>query len=423
MRKLLCGILALILACSMTIPALAANSDARDCIEKMVTYYRYYQDDAQLDLELLTAKLSEIDEEQARKWTQIMEFWSWVNTEMDIDTEILPDGLAQDDSLCIVVLGYALKKNGDMQSELIGRLETALACAEKYPNAYIACTGGGTARNNDSVTEAGEMAKWLARKGIDEARIIVEDESLSTVNNAQYTCELLHTQYPQVTQLAIVTSDYHQGRGPLLFQAESILCGYDMNVCSIASYRTEDHELDSLKVQANALAGLADFSIEDAKKPKLSKLTGITVSGDTQCQAGMELNLRVYAVYSTGLKKEVTMYSNFSGFDMNKAGIQTVTVKYAENDKLYQTAVDIEFLPGSVEILSTQPPATEPMIPEETLPLPSAAAEPESASLPLVIVSAAILLILLLILIRVKTESNKRKRRRKRKNRLRAESE
>ena len=39
-----------------------------------------------------------------------------------------------------------------MKDELVNRLTVALRCAEKYPRAYIVCTGGGTAEKNENAT-------------------------------------------------------------------------------------------------------------------------------------------------------------------------------------------------------------------------------------------------------------------------------
>lgn len=395
MKRILSFLLALILL--LPLPARAAEQDADDYIEQLICYYQYHQEDARLDLDILLEKLAYVDAVAAWKWQKIMDHWSWVNNEMDIDPEILPDGLPQDDSLCIVVLGYALKRNGDMQSELIGRLETALTSAEKYPNAYIAVTGGGTARNNSSVTEAGQMAKWLIKRGIDESRIIIEDESLSTVNNAQFTCAILNEKHPQIEHLAIVTSDYHQGRGALLFEAEAILSGYSMSVVSIASYQTEDHTLDSVKQQASALAHLAGYSSEDFDRPKLTKLTEIVVSGDTQYPAGSELNLKVHALYSNGYQKNITGLVNFSGFDFQKTGTQAITVQYTEYENTYTATYDVEFLPAATEAISTAV-ETAPSIPPET---PAQTQEPDH-SLSILISTAVVLLCLLFLLLILK---------------------
>ncbi len=72
----------------------------------------------------------------------------------------------------VVILGFQLNPDGSMKDELIERLKVGLKSAEKYPNAYIVCTGGGTAAENAEATEAGEMAKWLEEQGVAKERII-----------------------------------------------------------------------------------------------------------------------------------------------------------------------------------------------------------------------------------------------------------
>ena len=241
------------------------------------------------------------------------------------------------------------------------------------------------------------MAKWLMEEGIAEERIIIEDESLSTVNNAQFTCALLNEEYPQIEHLAIVTSDYHQGRGALLFEAEAILSGYAMSVVSIASYRTDDHELDSLKQQASALAHLAGVSTENSERPKLTRLQEIVVSGDSRYPAGSELNLTVHALYSNGYRKNITANVNFSGFDFNKTGPQTVTVQYTQGEEVYRTIYDVEFLPPDTPI----PAETTPTEPIETAPVPEE--EPTTKpSLPILISIAVCLICLLFLLLILK---------------------
>ena len=67
------------------------------------------------------------------------------------------------------------------------KIANGLASAQKYPNAYVAVTGGGTAKNNPNATEADQMAAWMIANGLDENRLIVENKSKSTVQNAQFT--------------------------------------------------------------------------------------------------------------------------------------------------------------------------------------------------------------------------------------------
>ena len=188
-------------------------------IGEIVSSYARGGDPADEKLNGLLAELSETDRRQGQLWADIMDYWQFADTELRVNTEALPDGLPDDDSLCIVVLGYALNRDGTMQQELIERLTTALACAGQYPQAYVLCTGGGTASGNPGVTEAGRMGEWLLSHGLEEERLIIEDKSLSTPQNASLSCRILHDDYPQVDSVVIVSSEYHVAWGSLLFEA------------------------------------------------------------------------------------------------------------------------------------------------------------------------------------------------------------
>lgn len=169
--------------------------------------------------------LKEHDAPLGEAWGGIMEYWDYADFRMGLNYEKLPETLPRDDSLCIVVLGFQLLPEGGMSPELLGRCELALSAARQYPNAYLAVTGGGTAVQNAAVTEAGVMAKWFAEQGIDESRIIVEDRSSTTEENAKFTMKILTEQYPQIRSLAIVTSDYHVPLGCTLFTEAALLYG------------------------------------------------------------------------------------------------------------------------------------------------------------------------------------------------------
>ena len=127
----------------------------------MVHTWRHRQTEGAEEIARLLGELNDADPALGKLWAGIMSTWIYVDTEMECHYDRLPDGLAEDDRLCIVVLGYQLKADGSMAPELIGRCETALRCAEQYPNAYIAVTGGGTASKDRSATEADAMADWL----------------------------------------------------------------------------------------------------------------------------------------------------------------------------------------------------------------------------------------------------------------------
>ncbi len=182
----------------------------------------------------LLAQLRSADPVLGETWIDIMEYWSYANTEMPIHREGLPDDLPQDDSLCLVVLGFQLLYDGDMAPELLGRCQVALAAARQYPNAFIAVTGGGTAGKDRSITEAGVMADWFVQQGIDPERIIREDSSLTTDQNATNTCAILTQYYPQIKSLAIISSDYHLPLGCLMFTEAALLYGYEHGIAPFA---------------------------------------------------------------------------------------------------------------------------------------------------------------------------------------------
>ena len=375
-KKLLALFLALVALLNMT--AMVSADEPEDpvpYIQQMMTYYRYHGSAAATDIDCLLYQLSETHPYKAQDWASIMDYWEYVNNDMTLYPGVLPDGLPQNNTLCIVVMGYALKADGSMQKELIGRLETALASAKKYPNAYIACTGGGTASENKSRTEAGEMAKWLMEKGISEDRIIIENQSLSTVSNAINTCKILANDYPHVTHLAIVTSDYHLPRSCLLFHAQAVLTASKgaprLYVAANAAYKTA-RSSENLEIQADNLSQLTGVPIYGIPKPKLSKLDRIEVSGETQCVTGTEPQLKDNAQYDSGLYRDVTRSAIYAGIDFAAVGPQELTVTYTEGRVTVAAVVPIEMiapatepptLPAETEsataVPETEPPATE----------------------------------------------------------------
>ena len=126
----------------------------------------------------------------------------------------IPDGASH----AFVVLGYQLK-NGMMTDELKGRCEAAAAAARAFPDAILVCSGGATGSNNPQKnTEAGEMKKYLVSEcGIDASRIFIDEEAMTTLENAENTFTILREQ--GIRTITIVTSSYHQRWGQVLYNA------------------------------------------------------------------------------------------------------------------------------------------------------------------------------------------------------------
>lgn len=235
MRQFLCALTAILFLMS-SVPAWAENSreqaEEAQLIKDMILYYGWHGDAADEEIKELLSALKDADADKGELWENIMDYWRYANTDLIVHTEKLPEGLPEDDSLALIILGAALNPDGSMREELIDRLQVGLACAKQYPHAFVVCTGGGTAKENKDVTEAGQMGAWLLEHGLEEERLILEDRSLSTIDNAEFTLDILGRDHPQIASLAIISSDYHVARGALLFETASLMKKLDVHVVS-----------------------------------------------------------------------------------------------------------------------------------------------------------------------------------------------
>lgn len=266
----------LLLLCFLLIlplPASAVTEQSQAIVRDLIGYYFHYRQEAAEEIDNQLQTLSSLDPNEGELWGAVMEKWRWINEEMTLNMDCLPDGLPEDDSLCIVVLGFGLKDNGDMKPELISRLETALLSAEKYPESYVLCTGGETARVA-GVSEAGQMGTWLLEHGLEDYRLILETGSLSTTENAKNSLRLLGREYPNVTSVALVTSDYHIPWGYACFTAEALCREYrrgaaPVEIISNAACVTETPDRDTMYSQAWGISIIADVPFDSNYVPTL----------------------------------------------------------------------------------------------------------------------------------------------------------
>ncbi|MBQ9249628.1 MAG: YdcF family protein [Oscillospiraceae bacterium] len=240
------------------------NKTTYEIVSDMVYTYRQLQSEGMDTVRRDLEKLKAADPALGTAWERIMETWVYVNNDLEI-FDAIPAGLPEDDSLAIVALGFQLLPDGSMDPELVSRCELAMSCAETYPNAYVIVTGGGTALDNKEMTEAQAMADWFIQKGLDPDRLIVETRAMTTGQNAQYSCEILMAEYPQVNNLLLVTSDYHMQMAWLLFSEEAYLyeCAYGVApyvLAGNASVHIPDatDEYNGTSKQAQYLWTLAD---------------------------------------------------------------------------------------------------------------------------------------------------------------------
>ena len=260
MKKLL--LMLLVLATLMSTPAAAEESPATfaNLILDLVAAYESPSDSSLLKID---ADAEALQDEVA---ASIVGHWKAVYLNPDYQLLLygkddpallqIPEN-GQDHA--IVILGYELL-DGEMTDELKGRCEAGAAVANAYPASVIVCTGGATGENNpDQHTEAGLMKEYLVQTcGLDAARILTDDRSLTTAQNALNTFVILQAQ--GIHTMTIVTSSYHQRRGQVLYNAVSaqykkahaypisIIGNYNFDIePSSVSYR-KDHLLTAFQL-------------------------------------------------------------------------------------------------------------------------------------------------------------------------------
>ena len=148
-KKIVSILLSVALALSIfiggAIPASAADDQVKPLVKDLIGYYRdgvSKEMDVTTDLQRTLEKLKAVSPDDYTQWVSILKYWDWVENEMPLSIGVAPDGLPTDNTHAFIVLGFALNTDGTMKPELVGRLETALASAQKYPNSYILVTGG-----------------------------------------------------------------------------------------------------------------------------------------------------------------------------------------------------------------------------------------------------------------------------------------
>lgn len=110
----------------------------------------------------------------------------------------------------IIVLGAGV--HGDKVSlPLKYRLDKAIEYTINNPKAYIVVTGG--KGYQESVTEAYAMKKYLTQHGVDEKLILMEEKATSTIENMEFSREILENVLGENYKTVVITNDFHIYRG------------------------------------------------------------------------------------------------------------------------------------------------------------------------------------------------------------------
>ena len=134
------------------------------------------------------------------------------------------------DPQVMVILGCQVKPWGPSVL-LQDRLDKALDYLEDHPDLTIVVSGG--QGPDEPVSEARCMYDYLTEHGVDEAQILMEDQSHNTVENLRYTMDLLAEAGCDTTaDMVVVSNGFHLTQVWMLW---SRVCGGDYNLSTLAA--------------------------------------------------------------------------------------------------------------------------------------------------------------------------------------------
>ena len=117
---------------------------------------------------------------------------------------------------CIVVPGAAIWRNRQPSDALKYRLEKAAELYREGRAPWVVVTGGG----EGNYAEAVVMAEWLAKRGVPETALIIENESATTRDSGVNVAALMRER--GFASALVVSQWFHVGRTRLCLSQEGI---------------------------------------------------------------------------------------------------------------------------------------------------------------------------------------------------------
>ena len=117
----------------------------------------------------------------------------------------------------IIILGCGIRKDGTPTPLLRGRIDRALAFAEKQKaqtGRDVTCVTSGGQGPDEVISESASMKRYLLEHGVPEDRIVEEDRSTDTAENMRFSKEKILAIDPQ-GKVAFSTTNYHVFRSGL----------------------------------------------------------------------------------------------------------------------------------------------------------------------------------------------------------------
>lgn len=119
----------------------------------------------------------------------------------------------------VIVLGAAV--HGDRVTWVLeNRLNTAMDFLNSHPGAICVVSGG--QGRGETVTEASAMKKYMVNHGIDPARVYLEEQATSTVENFRLSKPIIDEACGPEADVAFVTTNFHVYRASRVAASQGI---------------------------------------------------------------------------------------------------------------------------------------------------------------------------------------------------------
>ena len=119
----------------------------------------------------------------------------------------------------IVILGCAIRADGTLTPLLRGRVDAALDFARKQldkTGRSVKFVPSGGQGSDEVISESEAMKRYLLEQGIPEERILKEDRSVNTLQNVQFSRQVIEADTCGDYNAAFATTNYHVFRGNIL---------------------------------------------------------------------------------------------------------------------------------------------------------------------------------------------------------------
>ena len=149
----------------------------------------------------------------------------------------------------LIVLGAQVYPTGP-SIVLQYRLDTAVDYLNANPDTLCIVSGG--QGPNEEFPEAEGMRDYLIKNGISEDRILLERESLNTIQNILYSKELLKESNPSI---GIVTNNFHVYRAMALAKKQGLQSIYGISAHSNPRYLPNNMLREFVGITKDSLLG------------------------------------------------------------------------------------------------------------------------------------------------------------------------